>query len=819
MDYTIKHIAQIINGKLVGDGDKNCKINQLIIDSRNIISPRDSLFFAIVGERNNGHIFVDELYKHGLRNFVVASNFQIKCEYLIDANFTLVENTLNALQKLSTAHRKEFSYPVIGITGSNGKTIVKEWLSQLLSFKRIVKNPKSYNSQVGVPLSVWRMEKSAEIGIFEAGISKVGEMSRLEKIIAPTIGIFTNIGTAHQENFESLEQKIIEKLNLFSTSEILIYCKDFKEIENQIKRKNIRGFSWSFIEKADLQITRVNSIKQTTQIIGEFKNKEYKIEIPFTDKASIENAIHCLATLLYLGIEPKIFVDGFKHLQSIEMRLELKQGINNCTIINDSYNSDIGSLQIALELLKQQKQNGSQTLIISDILQSGIEAKILYKKIADIVNNSSVNRLIGIGTEISKNITFFNVETETHLSTADFISNFDSKKFNNEAVLIKGARVFEFEKISRILQQQNHETVLEINLNAITHNLNYFKSLLKPSVKLMAMVKAFSYGSGTGEIANLLQFQRVDYLAVAFADEGIELRNAGITTPIMVMNSELESFNQLEKYQLEPEIFSFRMLNHLLNYLQHSDIEDFPIHIKIDTGMKRLGFLVDEISDLITEIKKCKKIQIKSVFTHLVASDNPQMDEFTTNQLNVFKKVCKQFSTNFTYPIIRHALNSSGIERFEDAQFDMVRLGIGLYGISSTHQDNLMNISSLKTTISQLKKVKKGESIGYRGTNVVNADSIIATIPIGYADGLNRKLSNGVGSVLIQNKLLPIVGDICMDMCMIDVSGLKNINEGDEVIIFNEKHTISTIAKSLGTIPYEILTGISRRVKRVYIQE
>lgn len=817
MNYTIKDIAEIIGGKLINRRNEDCIIENISIDSRNLFIPQNTLFFAIKGERHDGHLFIEELINKGIQNFIVNADYKIN--NVFNSNFIVVNDSLSALQKLAAAHRKSFSYPVIGITGSNGKTIIKEWLSQLLSFKRIIKNPKSYNSQVGVPLSVWKMEKSAELAIFEAGISKCGEMEKLENIISPTIGIFTNIGTAHQENFKNIKEKISEKLKLFIDSDVLIYCKDYKEIHSQISKQKINTFSWSFSERADLQITDVSIISQTTEIKGVYKNKEYQITIPYSDKASIENAIHCLATLLYLKVEKSKFIDGFTYLQSIEMRLELKQGINNCTIINDSYNSDIGSLQIALDLLKQQKQHAKRTLILSDILQSGIEQKELYSKIANLVNNSTIERFIGIGKNISAFIDLFKVKKETFSDTTEFISKFKFESFNNEAVLLKGARVFEFEKISRILQQKNHETVLEINLNAITHNLNYFKSLLKPKVKLMAMVKAFSYGSGISEIANLLQYQRVDYLAVAFADEGVELRNAGITTPIMVLNPEIESLSQLAKYNLEPEIFSFRMLNHLKNYLSGSNLDEFPIHLKIDTGMHRLGFVLEDIKKLIQEIDTCKKVKIKSIFTHLVASDNPQKDDFTNQQLKFFEQACKQIMSHFNYPIIRHALNSSGIERFSNAQFEMVRLGIGLYGISSVHQQNLMNISSLKTSISQIKHVPKGESIGYRGTNIVDRNSVIATIPIGYADGLNRKLSNGVGKVLINNKLEPIVGDVCMDMCMIDVSDIQNVNEGDEVVIFNDKYTISDMAKSLGTIPYEILTGISRRVKRVYVQE
>ena len=818
MEYSINKIASIIDANILGNGDKNCSVKHLFIDSRNIFSPQNSVFFAIVGARNNGHLFIEDLHKKGFRNFVVNHDFQIN-EQLENANYLIVKNTLSALQKLSSEHRKNFKFPIIGITGSNGKTIVKEWLSQILSAKRIVKNPKSYNSQVGVPLSVWALHENAEIGIFEAGISQTGEMENLEKIISPQIGIFTNIGQAHQENFKTLEEKITEKLKLFTHSEVLIYCKDFTEIDNLVEKTQLKTFTWSQKEKANLEIKNISINNRNTDVSCVFENQKIEISIPFTDKASIENAINCLATLLYLKVKPEEFSENFKHLQAIEMRLEIKLGINNCTIINDTYNSDIGSLSIAIDLLKQQNQNTKKTIIISDILQSGIGQDELYFKIADIINHSAIDKLFLIGKSISQHSNLFKIDCEKFENTDEFLSKYNSKSFSNEAILLKGARIFEFEKISKLLQQKNHETVLEINLNAITHNLNYFKSQLSPNVKLMTMVKAFSYGSGISEIANLLQYQRVDYLAVAFADEGIELRNAGITLPIMVMNTEIHSFSELVKYNLEPEIFSFRILKNLTDFLKQSNISDFPIHLKIDTGMKRLGFLPNEMKQVIDEIKLCDKIKIKSIFTHLIATDDVTKDDFTKLQLKLFNQASTEICNSFDYKIIRHALNSSGIERFKDAQFEMVRLGIGLYGISAVHQQNLKNISSLKTTISQIKVAKKGETIGYGGNNAMETETTIATIPIGYADGLNRKLGNRNGNVLINNTLVPIVGNICMDMCMIDISTLNNVHEGDEVIIFNEKLSISDIAKTLGTIPYEILTGISGRVKRVYIQE
>ncbi len=827
MNYTVDKIFCIIKATIIGNGNKNAGIKNLLIDSRKLSNAETSLFFAIKGERHDGHAYLNELYEKGVRNFVV-SELPKYTEQLTDANFLLVNDTLKALQKLAAFHRSQFKIPVIGITGSNGKTIVKEWLYQLMrEDKNIVRSPKSYNSQVGVPLSVWQITKENNLGIFEAGISQLQEMESLEAVIQPTIGLITNIGQAHDENFENQKQKVNEKLKLFLHSELLIYCKDYLLVHNEITvNKQFQGlsvFSWSRKTRADLLIGRITKSATDTEIQGVYKNDFIRITIPFTDEAGIENAIHCWATMLYLGYENPVIMERMRLLSPIAMRLELKEGINNCSIINDSYNSDLGSLSIALDFLNQQKQHAKKTLVLSDILQSGRNEEMLYKEVAELIHKKGVSRLIGIGESISSQKHQFNIEKVFYSSTDAFLKQYTNSFFRDETVLLKGARAFGFETISRIIQQKAHETVLEINLNAIVHNLNYFRSKIKADTKIMAMVKAFSYGSGSFEIANILQFHRVDYLAVAYADEGIELRKAGISMPVMVMNPEEQSYEAMIQYNLEPEIYSFRVLNLFEETLKRSEYlhgKPIPIHIKLDTGMHRLGFEPAEINELIVRIKNNKNIIIKSVFSHLAASDEPEHDNFTWQQIKQFNEMSEAIKVHFPYPIMKHVLNSAGISRFQDAQFDMVRLGIGLYGIGASiaEQHQLQNVSTLKTSISQIKNIPANETIGYSRKGVATRDIQIATVPIGYADGLSRKLSGGKGKMMVKGKPAAIIGNVCMDMCMIDITDI-NANENDEVIVFGESYPISQIAKDVGTIPYEILTNVSRRVKRIYYQE
>jgi alanine racemase len=839
--YTLASIAEITQGKLYALSLGNTIIREFLIDSRKLINPEECLFIALVSKRNDGHNYIQELYRKGVRCFLVSRQFtslsetkQINKEWP-EAGFVLVNDTLTALQQLSAWHRSQFNIPVIGITGSNGKTIVKEWLFQLMSAdKNIIRSPKSYNSQIGVPLSVLKIEPEHDIAIIEAGISEPGEMSKLETIIHPSIGIFTNIGQAHNENFSSLASKVKEKLILFRNSDLLIYCIDHHDIDGIISDSNeaIKGktFTWGRKNPADLLITGIENTAGRTVIHSIYRDTSGSITIPFTDYASIENAIHCWSLMLYLEYDPKIITERMAGLAPIAMRLELKEGINRCSIINDSYNSDINSISIAIDFLNQQKQHDRKTLILSDILQSGKNIDELYAEIAGIISGTGISRIIGIGNDISAQEGKFKLEKQFFKTTDEFLSRFPVSGLHDETILLKGARAFEFEKISKVLELKVHATVLEINLDAIIHNLNYYRSKLKPDTKTMVMVKAFSYGSGSFEIANLLQFHRADRLAVAYTDEGVELRKAGITLPVMVMNPEEQSFDLLFEYRLEPEIYNFRILQLLEDTIENqSDLlkEAIKIHIKLDTGMHRLGFEDQDIDRLIRKIKGNPMLHIQSVFSHLAASEDPGQDSFTRFQIGQFREMSEKISKSLTYHFLNHILNSAGITRFPEAQMDMVRLGIGLYGVGfdEAEQKKLKNVSTLKSVISQIKEVKANETIGYSRKGVSTRDSIIGVIPIGYADGLNRRLSNGLGKLFIHGRAAPIIGNISMDTCMVDITDIVRdakgitVREGDEVIVFGDEYLLERLALDLDTIPYEILTNISRRVKRVYFYE
>jgi alanine racemase len=672
------------------------------------------------------------------------------------------------------------------------------------------------------------MEKDNELAIFEAGISEPNEMDNLQAIIQPTIGIFTNIGPAHEKNFISNQQKTGEKLKLFTKVETLIYCLDHAEVQNTIIRsgilENIKPFTWSTKQNANLFIKEIDrkSLVETS-ITSIYREQENTISIPFIDDASIENAIHCWAALLYMGYSQKLISARMSKLQPIAMRLEMKEGINHCSIINDSYNSDINSLVIAIDFLRQQSKHKLKTIVLSDILQSAKDDDELYGEIADLVNKKNINRIIGIGKAISRHADKFEVDKQFYDTTEDFLQKFSFSFFNNESILLKGARVFEFELISKALQQKSHETVMEINLNALVHNLNYYRTKLKPITKIMAMVKAFSYGVGSFEIANVLQFHRIDYLAVAYADEGVELRKAGIITPIMVMNPEAQGFDMIIAHNLEPEIYSFRILESLEKAIKKNILplnKPVKIHIKIDTGMHRLGFEEKDIDELIARIRTNKQIFVQSIFTHLAASDQKNHDDFTRRQIDKFDRMSEKLRSSIDHPVILHVLNSAGIIRFPEAQYDMVRLGISLYGVAHSNkvQSHLEPVSTLKSIISQIKKIPANETIGYNRRGKAKNDMKMAVVPVGYADGLRRLLGNGKGHVWINGKLAPIIGDVCMDMVMVDITNIK-AEEGDEVIIFGKQRPLKELALEMETIPYEILAGISKRVKRVYFQE
>ena len=812
--YTINHILEVLNVVSVHKTN-DAIIRKLVIDSRTVIDPEGSLFFALSAKRD-GHRYLKDAYANGIRNFVITDEKYI--DQFPDANILLVEDALLALQDLAKYHRSLYDLKVLGITGSNGKTIVKEWLYQLLASDfNIVRSPKSFNSQIGVPLSVWEIEADHTLGIFEAGISKENEMDALADIIQPTIGILTNIGEAHAEGFSSLSEKLKEKLKLFKNAELFIYAPEYTE---GILKSDLPGqqkFSWSFKGDADLQIVLVEPIEGRTYIRAKYRGVEIECLIPFVDKASVENGIICWATLLALGYTAEEADERLAKLTRVSMRLELKNGINQCSVIDDSYSADISSLAIALDFLNLQNQHAKRTLILSDLPETGKSDDVLYAEIAALLKQKNVDRLIGIGSHITASANLFEMESTFFESTQGFIENFPALHFSNETILVKGARKFEFERISKLIAQKVHDTVMEIDLNALAGNLQFYRNKLKPGVKVMAMVKAFSYGSGSFEIANLLQYHKVDYLAVAYTDEGIALRKGGIKMPIMVMSPEPSAFDAIVRYKLEPELYNLDILQRFIGFIQD---ENYPVHLKIDTGMHRLGFEEPDFPELLRLLNETKKLKVASVFSHLVGSEEGMHDEFTRQQIRQLTAATDLIGKGLGYQFIRHISNTSGISRHPDAQLDMVRIGIGLYGFDAGLPNNkgLQTVAVLKTTITQVKEIKANETVGYGRKGFLPEGGTIATVKIGYADGYSRAFGNGIGKMLIKGKLVPTVGVICMDMCMLDVTGL-DVKTGDEVIVFNDKLTISTLAKQIGTIPYEILTNVSQRVKRVYFYE
>ncbi len=828
----VHDIAKTIQASYLQAGAEKHVIDNILLDSRRITHPETSIFFALVTEQRNAHIYFKQVYDAGVRCIVVSE--KINTKIYTGCTILYVKNTLHALQQLVVAHRKKYTYPVIGITGSNGKTIVKEWLSQLCEKKyTVIKSPKSYNSQIGVPLSVWEMNSKHNLGIFEAGISQKNEMQALEKIIQPTIGIFTTIGEAHNEGFTTTEQKIEEKLLLFTNTQKIICNSDQKKVFQKIKefakrRKqegaNIEIISWGK-NKSNTYTIEKHKIENGIQIQLLHNTKTHLFALPYTDDAYIENAIHAIVTSIELHVPISYIQKNISQLQPLAMRMELIKGINNSTIINDSYSNDIASLTIALDFLKQQDQHVYNTLILSDILQSGKNKNELYDEVAELVKQYNIHNLVAIGTQLKKHKKKFDtikkLHTEYWESTELFLDNILEEKYSQHTILIKGARSFGFEKIALRFQERVHQTVLEVNLSALQHNIQVYKSLLHKNTKVMAMVKAFAYGSGAIEVANKLEFLGVDYLAVAYADEGVELRKNGIKLPIMVLNPDENAFDIMMEYDLEPEIYSLRLLQKLVQVTERYSIEQFPIHIKLDTGMHRLGFTQNELDGLINYCKHNKNIYIKSLLSHLAGSEEQALDTFTQQQADSFVRMSKKIETELQISCIKHLCNSSGIVRHKNLHFDMVRLGLGLYGIDSTHtiQKKLRQVSQLKTEISQLKKVSKQETIGYNRKGILKRDTIIGTVCIGYADGISRRLGNGVGKMLIHGKLAPIIGNVCMDMCMLDVTDIPNIQEGDEVLVFGTKLSVTEIASWAGTIPYEIFTGISQRVKRLYFEE
>jgi len=821
MSSSIENINKLIKSKLIGGYESN--IDWILTDSRSVCFPEETLFFALKTKRNDGHKYIDELFEKGVRNFVVSTLPEKKDNYP-NCNFLLVNDTLKALQLLAEKHRENFQIPVIGITGSNGKTIVKEWLYQLLNENYVItRSPRSYNSQIGVPLSVWMMNENTELGIFEAGISEMGEMEELRNIIRPTIGILTNIGGAHQENFFSMQEKCMEKLSLFKDCDVIVYNGDNELISSSVLKSlfTSREIAWSTKDnERPLFIESIDKGDNSTTITYRYIGMPGKYTIPFIDDASIENSIHCVAIALYFMIPQDVIAARMEKLEHIAMRLEVKEGKNGCVLINDSYNSDLASLDIALDFMSRRSDDKGKkrTLILSDMFQTGQSSKLLYRQVAELVHSRGIDKIIGVGDDIQAASSRFDVEKYFFQNTQQLIESEMLQSLKNEVVLIKGSRNFHFEEISDLLELKVHETILEINLNAIVDNLNYYRNKLKPETKLVCMVKAFAYGAGSFEISKTLQDHRVDYLAVAVADEGSELRKAGITSSIMIMNPELSAFKTMFDYRLEPEVYSFNLLEELIKAAEKEGVTNFPIHIKLDTGMHRLGFIPEEIPELIRRLKSQNAVIPRSVFSHLVGSDSDQFDSFTKRQIETFEKASTELQDAFSHKIIRHICNTAGIERFPGAQFDMCRLGLGLYGVDPYTNKILHNVSTLKTTILQIHDVPKEETVGYSRKGKLNRDSRIAAIPIGYADGVDRHLGNGNAYCLVNGQKAYYVGNICMDVCMIDVTDI-DCKEGDKVEIFGDNLPVTLLAEKLGTIPYEILTSVSNRVKRVYYHD
>ena len=841
MIYSITTIATLIGAHRIGTTDAH--IDWLLTDSRSLSFPEETLFFAIRTSKNDGHRFIDELYRRGVRNFVVE---RVPEHQEPDANYLLVTSPLMALQRLAERHRESFDIPVVGITGSNGKTITKEWLYQLLSPDfSITRSPRSWNSQIGVPLSVWRINRHTTLGIFETGISDPGYMDALQGIIQPTIGIMTCLGPAHDENFGSRREKCMEKLRLFKDSELIIYHADDELIQQCVTASAFVGklIGWSSIDAtAPVFISEVKKASDTTTIhyvstgLGSAENEPVSGEftIPFIDDASLEDAIHCLCALLYLGVKPDVIADRMMHLEPVAMRLEVKEGRSRCTLITDSYNSDLNSLEIALDFTRRRPDQAGRKrlLILSDIKQTGLGLMDLYSHVLDLVRQYGIDEFIGVGPEVSAAMKSLVTKPDSQLasirsdkdalrfslfpSTDAFLASETFASLEQRVILIKGAQAFRFDRITDALTQKVHETILEVNLSALVDNLRYYRSLMKPETKLVCMVKASAYGAGAVEVAKTLQEHRVDYLAVAVADEGVELRNAGITANIMVMNPEMSSFRTLFEYRLEPEIYSFRLLDALIRQAEREGITNFPIHIKLDTGMHRLGFNpVADIPTIIDRLQSQTALIPRSVFSHFVGSDSDDFDRFSAHQYELFLQATAQLQAAFPYHILRHICNSAAIEHFPERHLDMVRLGLGLYGINARNNQTIHCVSTLRTTILQIRDVPADETVGYSRRGHLTRDSRIAALPIGYADGLNRHLGCGVGYCLVNGQKAPYVGNICMDVCMVDVTDIP-CQEGDTAVIFGPDLPPVVLADAIGTIPYEILTSVSHRVRRVY---
>ncbi|MCL1851339.1 MAG: bifunctional UDP-N-acetylmuramoyl-tripeptide:D-alanyl-D-alanine ligase/alanine racemase [Bacteroidetes bacterium] len=816
-----EQITQIITPKNSIVCNPNWGISELAFDSRKITFPEQTLFFAIKTAKNDGHLYISELIKQKVKNFVISENIEDFKHF--DVNFYQLEDPVFAMQQIAAEHRKKFTCPVVGITGSNGKTIVKEWLSAILSKDfSVIKNPNSYNSQIGVPFSVWQMNENHSFGIFEAGISQRNEMDRLAAVIQPNMGILTNIGNAHSQFFENDKEKLIEKLKLFHTASSIIYNNDYELIREILATENyahLKKISWGKYPNSYYRIVSQKQLQNSTVV--EFSHSPQWLEIPFTDAASVENVLHIAALLMYMGYSLTHISKQLRFLSSLVMRMEIKEAQNNSIIINDTYSLDINSLRIALDFLSNQTQFSKRTLIISDFEQVNWGEKE-YMELSKIFDNHNITKMVVVGTEMRKRHGYFPVvEKHFYTTTNELLAHLDVINIRDEAVLVKGARSFRFERVVQALQLKTHQTILQVNLSALVHNLHFFKKLVHPETKMMAMVKAMSYGLGDAELINELCYHQIDYLAVAYTDEGIALRRRNITRPIIVLGAEAAGYDLMIRYNLEPEIFNLFYLKELIVTLEnYPEIENFPIHIKVDTGMHRLGFDEEEIDELLQCVDSCSQLKIASVFTHLAASEDVKEDKFTKKQIQKYNAICQKIDAQISYPYLKHLLNTAGIVRFPEAQYEMVRLGLGLYGFSPVPeiQSQLQSVITLKSVITQLKKVRKGETIGYNRTFTAQKDMQIAIVPVGYADGFPRELSNGVGTMRVKNKNCPVTGKICMDMTMIDVTGW-DVAIGDEVIIYDAENSLEQIGSSIHKTSYELLTAISRRVPRIYIRE
>uniref|UniRef100_UPI0040478F1F bifunctional UDP-N-acetylmuramoyl-tripeptide:D-alanyl-D-alanine ligase/alanine racemase n=1 Tax=Algoriphagus sp. TaxID=1872435 RepID=UPI0040478F1F len=818
ISFTPSLLEKITGGAGLGK-DPGQAIAQISIDSRQVLHPQQNLFVALKGAKADGISFVPELLNLGVSYFLVDDQTSIPSSWLDRGYFIQVKDTRIALQSLATYQRVQFTKPVVGITGSNGKTIVKEWLGQVLSQQfAVAKSPKSYNSQVGVPLSIFGIQSYHQVALLEAGVSKTGDMDTLAKMIQPGLGIFTNIGSAHEEGFPDIKEKIAEKLKLFAGVNFLLYCKDHdllaQEIEQQLPTE--KRISWSKKAGAEYLVSWKNQETHSRIVVMKSDGQTFTFQVPFTDQASLENVTHVILASLSLGQEVKSIQEGLSHLMPVDMRLTLKPGLNDSLLIDDTYNNDLAGLKVALEFLSQQRPKRSKILIISDLLQQGLPEKV-YKEVADLIQSYGIDQVIGVGTQIQHLETLLGKGVRTFSNTEQLLLELQPEQFQNDLILITGAREYTFERVVNRLQQRIHGTTLEINLNALTHNFNFYKRQLAPSTRVMVMVKAFAYGGGAAEIANHLQTLGADYLAVAYTDEGVSLRKQGIQLPIMVLNPVEESFDLLSQYQLEPVVFSPEFFRKLGAYVQHQSLQ-LSIHLDLDTGMNRLGFEQEQLVELMDLIQQYPQLQLASVYTHLVGADEEVHDDFSQHQLQQFQEMSESICSILSYKPLRHALNSAGIVRYPDFQLDMVRLGIGLYGVEVTgkHDRSLKAVSTLKTTISQVKTLAAGATVGYSRKGSLPEGGRIATLALGYADGYDRRFSQGKGYVLIDSKKAPVIGNVCMDMVMVDVSAIPGVKAGDEAIVYGEEISLKELADCIGTIPYELLTNISGRVKRVY---